>query len=144
MFISKAEKDSINEALVSHAKSMQELKRRIHQLEGAVILLQQAGASLEAPAEPETVVSSEPTDYKELFKPASQPVVRTTGMGKYVKPFLTNMPLRTPVTIVVPVYFELKAFRNAINNQMNTMYGFRSYFTTISADQTFISVERLV
>jgi len=99
---------------------------------------------VEAPAEPETVVRSEPTDYKALFKPASQPVVRTTGMGKYVKPFLTNMQPRTPVEISVPVYFELKAFRNAINNQMNTMYGFRSYFTIISDDQTSISVERLV
>ena len=144
MFISKAEKDGIHEALASHIKFIQELKRRIHQLEGAVLLLQQAGESVEAPAEPETVVRSEPTDYKALFKPASQPVVRTTGMGKYVKPFLTNMQPRTPVEISVPVYFELKAFRNAINNQMNAMYGFRSYFTTISDDQTYISVERLV
>ena len=144
MFISKAEKDSINEALVSHAKSMQELKRRIHQLEGAVILLQQAGASLEAPAEPETVVSSEPADYKALFKSAYHPTTRSVGMGKYVKPFLTNMQPRTPVEISVPAHFELKAFRNAINNQMNAMYGFRSYFTIISDDQTSISVERLV
>jgi len=144
MFISKAEKDSINEALVSHVKSMQELKRRVHQLEETVVLLRRIDAPLATPAEPEPVVSSEPTDYKELFKPAHQPTMRAVGMGKYVKPFLINMQPRTPVEISVPVYFELKAFRNAINNQMNAMYGFRSYFTTISEDQTYISVERLV
>jgi len=144
MFISKAEKYSMKAVLVETNKSIQELKRRIHQLEGAVIFLQQAGESSAAPAEPEAVVSSEPADYKALFKSAYHPTMRAVGMGKYVKPFLTNMQPRTPVEISVPAHFELKAFRNAINNQMNAMYGFRSYFTIISDDQTSISVERLV
>ena len=93
MFISKAEKDSINEALVSHAKSMQELKRRIHQLEetvaalarqkDAVAALARIGAILETPEEPEPVVNNDPTDYKELFKTSKKRETRTPGLTNY-------------------------------------------------------------
>jgi len=144
MFISKAEKDGIHEALASHIKFIQELKRRIHQLEETMTLLRRIDTPLTTPAEPEPVVSSEPTDYHELFKMSKQRETRTPGLSNYVKPFLAHIQPNFPVNIPVPPQFDVKSLRSAIGSQMNARHGFRSYFTTISDDQTYIAVERLV
>jgi len=144
MFISKDEKASMKAVLVETNKSMQELKRRMHQLEETMTLLRRIDAPLATPVEPEPVVSSEPVDYHELFKTSRKSKTRTPGLTHYVKPFLVNMQTNLPIEIPVPSHFDVKSLRSAIGSQMNAMYGFRSYYTDINDDQTSISVERLL